>query len=307
MGKLPSIKPNFEKHYKELLSLRYDEFRDILFIPLRKSIRINTLKKERKEFLLKNELKLEQIPWCEDGFFVLEKPRKGLGNSIGHQLGYFYIQEAASMIPALVLNPKPGELILDMCAAPGSKTTQIASLMKNKGLIIANDYKGKRLSSLGMNLNRCGVTNSIITLMFGHTISTFNRFDRILLDAPCSATGAIRKALKVLDMWNINGIKRLAGTQRQLILTAFNLLKPGGTLVYSTCSVEPEENEAVINHLLERFPNAKLEDIKLNIKRSSPFLQYDNRTFNPEIKKVLRIWPQDNNTEGFFVAKIKKT
>jgi len=133
-------------------------------------------------------------------------------------------------------------------------------------------------------------------------------FDKILLDAPCSGTGTIRKSLKTLRIWNPVMVKRLAGTQRQLIDTAFKNLKQGGILVYSTCSLEPEENEGVIDFLLNKYENAELEPVKLsNIKKSEPILNFENKKYNDEIKKCLRIWPQDNDTEGFFVAKIRKS
>ena len=133
-------------------------------------------------------------------------------------------------------------------------------------------------------------------------------FDRILVDAPCSGTGTIRKSLKTLRMWNPNMIRRLAGTQKQLICQAFSCLKKGGTMVYSTCSLEPEEDEAVIDYFLSKYDNAKLEEIKLDgLKRGESVMEFDGKTYNSEIKKCLRIWPQDNDTEGFFVTKIKKT
>jgi tRNA (cytosine49-C5)-methyltransferase len=209
------------------------------------------------------------------------------------------------MIPPLVLDPEPGELILDMCAAPGSKTTQIAAMMKNQGLLVANDYKGMRVAPLGLNVQRMGGTNVIITLMEGRYFKNF-MFDRILVDAPCSGTGTIRKSFKTLRIWNPIMIKRLAGTQRQLIESAFEILKPGGTLVYSTCTMEPEEDEGIIDYLVGKYPNAYLEEISLNIRRSDPILEFEGIRYNPEIKKCLRIWPQDNDTEGFFVAKIRK-
>ena len=133
------------------------------------------------------------------------------------------------------------------------------------------------------------------------------QFDKILLDAPCSGTGTIRKSLKTLRVWNPYMIKRLAGTQKQLIETAFNNLKENGTLVYSTCSLEPEENEEVVDFLLNKYKNAALEEINLkNLKRSEPILEFEKNKYSEEVKKCLRIWPQDNDTEGFFVAKIKK-
>jgi len=204
--------------------------------------------------------------------------------------------------------PKETDVVLDMAASPGSKTTQIASLMNNKGILIANDYTTKRMKPLSINIQRCGVTNCMITLMQGQWFKRSNiEFDCILVDAPCSGTGTIRKSLKTLRIWNPNMVKRLSITQKQLIETAFNVLKQNGTLVYSTCSLEPEENEAIIDFLLNKYENAKLEEIKLtNIKRSEPILNFENNNYNEDIKKCLRIWPQDNDTEGFFIAKIKK-
>jgi 16S rRNA C967 or C1407 C5-methylase (RsmB/RsmF family) len=131
-------------------------------------------------------------------------------------------------------------------------------------------------------------------------------FDRILVDAPCSGTGTIRKSLKTIEMWNPNLATFLAKTQRQLIKTGFSMLKKGGTLVYSTCTLEPEEDEGVVDFLLKEFPDAKVEEIKLDIKRSDAVVEFEGRRYSDEVKKCLRIWPQDNDTEGFFVAKIRK-
>src|SRR3989338_2370703 len=173
--------------------------------------------------------------------------------------------------------------------------------MHNKGILIANDYEGLRLQPLGINIQRMGITNTIITLMEGRFFKNANiEFDRILVDAPCSGTGTIRKSLKTIINWNPNAVRRLAGQQKLLIETAFQILKEKGAMVYSTCSLEPEEDEGIINYLLEKYENAKLEEIKLNIKRSEPVLEFEGKTYNQEIKKCLRIWPQDNDTEGFF-------
>jgi len=253
---------------------------------------------------------LQQIPWCKEGFYIehIKKERRDIGNLIEHTLGYFYTQEAASMIPPLVLEPEESDIVLDIAASPGSKTTQLASIMNNKGLLVANDYQTQRLKPLSINIQRCGITNCIITLMRGQWFKKSNiEFDKILVDAPCSGTGTIRKSLKTLRIWNPNMVKRLSITQKQLIETAFNILKTNGTLVYSTCSLEPEENEAIVDFLLNKYENAKLEEIKIKeINRSEPILEFDKNKYNDEVKKCLRIWPQDNDTEGFFVAKIKK-
>ena len=211
------------------------------------------------------------------------------------------------MIPPVILDPKPHEIVLDIAASPGSKTTQIAQYMQNEGILIANDYTVERMKPLSINLQRCGVTNAIITLMEGQWFKRSGiELDKVLVDAPCSGTGTIRKSLKTIGIWNPDMIRRLSTTQKQLIETGFNLIKQDGTLVYSTCSLEPEENEEVVDFLLKKYENAKLEEIKLNLKKSPAILEFEDKKYSEEVKKCLRIWPQDNDTEGFFVAKIKK-
>ncbi len=315
---MPVEIPNSDEiEFKEKFIERYSKLTDFELFKkyslsfLRRSIRVNTLKievDELKKRLEKNWV-LEQIPWCKEGFYIehIKKERRDIGNLIEHSLGYFYTQEAASMIPPIVLEPKENEIVLDMAASPGSKTTQISALMKNKGLLVANDYTIERMKPLTINIQRCGITNCIITLMQGQWFKNLE-FDKILLDAPCSGTGTIRKSLKTLRIWNPNMVKRLAGTQKQLIEAAFKNLKQNGTLVYSTCSLEPEENENVVDFLINKYENAQIEEIKLkNIKRSDPVLEFEKQKYSEEVKKCLRIWPQDNDSEGFFVAKIKKS
>ena len=302
------FKSKFIERYSKLTD--WEEFRKISLSFLRRSIRINTLKisVDGLKKKLGDKWDLEQIPWCKEGFWIThaKKERRDIGNLTEHSLGYFYIQEAASMIPPIVLEPKEHDIVLDMAACPGSKTTQLAAYMKNEGILVANDCTIERMKPLSINLQRCGVMNCIITLMKGQWFKDFN-FDKILLDAPCSGTGTIRKSLKTLRIWNPNMVKRLAGTQKQLINVAFNNLKEKGTMVYSTCSLEPEENESVIDFLLKKYENARLEEIEVKgVNRSAPVLEFENARYNEEIKKCLRIWPQDNDTEGFFVAKIRK-
>ncbi|MFC1768542.1 NOL1/NOP2/sun family putative RNA methylase [Nanoarchaeota archaeon] len=301
------IKEKFKERYEKLTD--WEPFKKISLTYLRRSIRVNTIKTSVKNLKERLEPKwnLTQIPWCEEGFWIehKKKERRDVGNIPEHTLGYFYIQEAASMIPPLILNPQPGEFILDMCAAPGSKTTQMAAMMKNTGILIANDLKGARIAPLGINLQRVGMTNHLITMMEGRFFKGFD-FDRILVDAPCSGTGTIRKSYKTLLIWNPDMVRRLCNVQKSLIDTAFNNLKDGGTMVYSTCSLEPEENEGVIDFLLNKYDNAKTEKIELKINRSPPIQEFEGKTFHKDVKNCLRIWPQDNDTEGFFVTKIKK-
>ena len=305
------VKKEFKQRYESLLGKEYKSFMTCSLSFLRRSIRVNILKITVSDLKksLEKDWKLTPIPWCKEGFWIKHKreKRRDIGNWIEHSLGYIYVQEAASMIPPLVLNPRPGDLVLDMCASPGSKSTQIASMMKNRGVLVCNDYKGDRLKALGINLQRSGVINQGTTLMDGRQFLKKGLvFDKILVDAPCSGTGTIRKSLKTLEMWNPNMIKRLKGTQKQLIETAFNILKKKGVMVYSTCTLEPEEDEAVVSYLLNKYSNAKIQPIKLDIKQSKPITNFKGEEYNKEVKNCLRIWPQDNDTEGFFVAKIKK-
>ncbi|MBW2972991.1 RsmB/NOP family class I SAM-dependent RNA methyltransferase [Candidatus Woesearchaeota archaeon] len=300
------FKPKFIERYSALTD--WDEFKKYTLSFLRKSIRINTLKKPISEIKkrMSNNWKLEQIPWCKEGFWVEHKKgRLDVGNTVEYALGYYYVQEAASMIPPVVLDPKPGEIVLDICAAPGSKSSQMAQYMKNKGVLVSNDVIGQRLAALGINLQRCGVSNAVITQMKGEKMKGF-AFDKVLLDAPCSGTGTIRKSIKTIRWWNPGTVRHIAGMQKKLILNAFDLLKKGGTMVYSTCSLEPEENEGVVDYLLRNRKDAKVADIKLKIEHGPAVLEFGKEKYDKSIKKCLRLWPQDNDTEGFFVAKIIK-
>ncbi len=298
------FKDKFKERYEKLTD--WEVFKDISTQFLRRSIRVNTLKTSVQEVIerLEDSWDLTKIPWCREGFWI-EGERRDVGNLKEHVLGYIYVQEAASMIPPVVLGAEPGEIVLDMCAAPGSKASQIAQYMGNKGIVVANDISGARMAPLGINLQRCGITNSVITRMYGQWFKGL-KFDKILVDAPCSGTGTIRKSLKTLRIWNPNMVKRLSKQQKKLIETAFLSLKEGGAMVYSTCSLEPEEDEEVVDYLLGSHENAKIEKIDIDIKKSCPVLDFEGKSYNPEIKKCLRIWPQDNDTEGFFVAKIRK-
>jgi len=301
------FKKDFIERYSKLTD--FEKFKHYSLSFLRRSIRINTVFGTVKEIKTNIEKKgwiLEPIPWCKEGFWISHPERRDVGNLLEHHLGQIYVQEAASMIPPLVLSPKPSDLVLDMCAAPGSKTTQMGAMMQSTGLIVANDYKGQRLQSLGINLQRSCLPNVIITLMHGKRFYQF-QFDKILLDAPCSGTGTIRKSLKTITIWNAGMVSKLARQQKELIQRAFENLKPGGEMVYSTCSVEPEEDEGVVDFLLKTFSDADIIKVKLpGLKTSPPVTEFNGFKYDARVKDTLRIWPQDNDTEGFFIAKIKK-
>ncbi len=277
------------------------------------TIRINTLKaneEEARSRLLGKGFRLEKIDWLQKAhaYRVLFSPFP-IGKTLEHFMGYIYIQDLASMIPPIVLNPKPGEKVLDITAAPGSKTTQMAQLMDNTGLILANDVDITRLKALSHNIDRLGVVNTIITNVDGYKLGFWfpDTFDRVLLDAPCSAIGTIHRTYEIVRWWSWAKVSRLVQTQKGLILGAYRALKPGGKLVYSTCTLVPEENEGVVSFLLEREPDAKVLKVELNgMKTRSGLTSWKRRYYPDELKKTLRIYPQDNLTEGFYIALIEK-
>lgn len=307
-------KPELKERIETLLGAESEEFWQFCKKPLRNVIRCNTLKISPEELKEKLEKKWQISQPFEDHKEIIiiesELAPGELGRSLEHQLGYYYVQELASMQAVFALEPKAKDRILDLCAAPGSKTTQMSALMENHGLIIANDVSFERMRALNANLERCGCSNVITTKMHGFVLcKQFEKakffFDKILVDAPCSGEGTIRFDLSILKMWNLNMIKRLAGLQKKLIASAISCLKPRGILVYSTCTFEPEENEEVIQFALDNFP-VKLESFDLPLKSRSGLVEWQNKKFSKEMKKCKRIWPQDNDTEGFFVAKLKK-
>ena len=303
------LKKEFIKRSEELLGSNAVEYFKVLKEPLTDSFRINTLKTTIKALIKRLKDKgwvLHKVPWCSEGYWVNYRP-KAIGNTLEHFLGYYYSQEPASMIPPLLMELKSGLKVLDMAASPGSKTGQIAGLMSDEGLIIANDLLINRVSILKANLQRLGVRSAVITR---RSAVSFKRlpefFDRVLLDAPCSGEGIIRKNPYVAVQWNHKNFLKFSRVQKELIMSAYKTLKPGGILVYSTCSLAPEEDEEVINHLLEHT-NAKLMPARLKgLKSREGVTEWHGLKMNSAIKDCARIYPQDNNTIGFFAAKVMK-
>ncbi len=300
-----SVKQSFRDRFSPLTN--FDEFMKASTTEPRKSLRVNTLKASVEEIRERlSSWSLVPVPWCKEGFWY-DSSSSGMsaGNSVEYALGKIYIQNASSMIPPVVLDPQPGDRVLDLCASPGSKATQLAMYMKNEGVLVANDTGEDRLTALGSNVQRVGATNCVVTQMRGEWFKDIV-FDKILLDAPCSGSGTIAKSPRTLQSWNPGIVKRLSGLQKKLLLTCWDMLAQGGTLVYSTCSVDPVENEGVIDFLLRKKDDAMVEQISLPVKSSPAVEEFDGDTFSPEVKKCLRLWPQDNDTEGFFIAKLVK-
>ena len=319
--KRPKLKPLFLEGMQKLLPDKkdYEKYIEILKVEPVRSIRCNTLKispKDLKKRLEKKSWKISQ-PWknFEEVMVVENELEPGeLGRAIEHLLGYYYIQELASMLPILVLNPKPGESFLDLCAAPGSKTTQAAARMENSGNIIANEVNIGRLRILASNLERCGAANVVITRKDGcalcQRLNKFNpdfKFDKILVDAPCSGEGTLRSSPKTYSMWNINTIKNLPKIQLGLFKSAFEVLKVGGEVIYSTCTHAPEENEGVVDAILKEFGDRiEILKVKLPFTAREGITEWEGKDFDKRVKNCARVYPHDNNTEGFFVSKFKR-
>lgn len=277
------------------------------------TFRTNTLKISTSD--LKKELtnlgfQFNNPEWYLDAFILLNKSQSELMDTPFYKNGFIYIQSLSSMIPALVLDPKEDENILDLTAAPGSKTTQIASIMNNTGMILANDTSRPRLYRLQANLKLQGVTNTDITQLPGQILwERFPEyFDKTLVDVPCSMEGRFyTEDIKTYRDWTLNKVKELVPRQCFLLRSATSATKVGGTIIYSTCTLSPEENEGVIDWILKKeVDNIEIEKISLkNLKGNPALTSFANKNYNKKVKNALRILPSDL-MEGFFVAKIKK-
>ena len=277
------------------LTDRYKEMGgEVKFIKPRRCIRVNTKKisvEKLKERLEKKHVELDKVPFLKNAFYV--KSKFNLVSSPEYLMGLFYIQDAASQIPAEVLNPK--SLTLDMCAAPGSKTTQLCE----KVSVIAVDSNKDRFKAIENNLERLGIDNCIAYLLDSREIN--KTFDYILLDAPCSGNYILE------DDWlkknNLKRIQERSYLQMELISKAISLLNKNGVLVYSTCSLEPEEDEFVIQFALDNFP-VKLE--KIDCTGDDGLTKIFGKKLDPTLKYCKRLWPYKTNTIGFFIARLRK-
>ena len=246
-----------------------------------------------------------QLPDISANCFKVASSQVPLGATPEYLSGHYMLQSAASMLPVRVLNPQPGEKVLDLAAAPGGKTTHIAQLMRNRGIVVANDLKKERLKALHFNCMRMGVSNVIVTNYDGRKFPTcLKNFDRVLLDAPCSGTGGISRDKSIKVKRSVADIKRQAHIQRELLRSAIDLCRVGGFVVYSTCSISIDENEKVIQYALDnRHVKIMNHGLELQCKTFTKFKEY---RFNQRMKHCIRTYPHVNNLDGFFICKLKK-
>jgi len=275
------------------------------------SVRINTLKIARENLvgaLARENVKAMPVSWCADALILEGISVRELSATSWVREGQLYIQGLSSMVPALALDPRPGERVLDMCAAPGSKASQIAALMRDEGELVCLENIRKRYYKLKSVLDLLGVGCANVKLTDARRYRDRELFDRILVDAPCSSEGRFKTFQpKTFAYWSPRKIKEMRRKQRGLLLHASRLLKKDGTLIYATCTFAPEENEAVVDWLLRKTGgDLDMAPVALSgIERYPALTSWEGRSFDPRVRHAVRILPTEK-MEGFFVAKMVK-
>jgi NOL1/NOP2/sun family putative RNA methylase len=285
----------------------FDAFCDSLYVEPPCCLRVNTLR--TTPAIVANMLRQEnycvQPSQLSEDLLLVENLTHP-GTLRGALMGYYHSQALTSALASLALDPQPGELICDLCAAPGSKTSHMAQLMQDQGLIVANERHGKRMSMLEFNLKRLGITNTVTTCYPGQSFPLRHKFQRVLVDAPCSGEGNYRWDEKGRLRHHLRSSGNLPQVQQQLLLRGFDLLAPDGVLLYATCTYNPAENEAVIQSLLEARP-ATLEPITCNLPHESGLTTWKATTYDERMQHCWRLYPHTSHSVGFFLARIRAT
>lgn len=305
VGEHMKLPKEFMERMEKLLKNEYGDYLASYTKEHFKGIRVNTLKISVDDFLKISPFKLEKVNWSEEGFYLNEDDTRP-GKHPYYHCGLYYIQEPSAMIPVEVLEPKPGEKILDISAAPGGKATQIGAKLKGQGLLVANDISPKRVKALTKNVEVFGIKNCIITNDTPENIANNFKsyFDKILVDAPCSGEGMFRKDTNAIKNWNQFSVEQCCTMQRNILRWVPSMLKPDGKLVYSTCTFSPEENEGTIEWFLKEFPEFELVEINKidELDRGRPEWIGGIK----ELRKTRRAWPHKIKGEGHFIALFKK-
>ena len=302
----PALPPAFVARMEDLLGAPGALSR-LLEARSRPAVRVNTLKTDEHEALRRLHalgVATEPVPFAPGVHFVDDPLGRPLGALWEHRSGQLFFQDAASALPVLALDPRPGEAVLDLCAAPGGKSAHIAERMRNTGTLVANEPMAGRRYTLVSNLDRTGALNTIVTRFDGGRRRLPMRFDRVLVDAPCSNLGSIHTDWRPALAYTPERVRTLVGIQRALVETAFHALRPGGVLVYSTCTLEPEENEGIVSWLLDRYP-VEMEAVPAPLDAPGRTIVGGTR-YRDECALALRLHAGDVGTDGFFVARLRK-
>lgn len=291
----------FTEKMKRLLGAEYDAFAAAYDRPLCPGLRRNPLKQTDADLA---EYHPEPIPWAENGFYYDPSTRPGLDPL--HDGGAYYLQEPSAMAPAGLLDARPGQRILDLCAAPGGKTTQIACAMRGEGILVCNEINPKRAKILASNVERLGIANALVLNEHPrHLAEVFpSYFDKILVDAPCSGEGMFRKEAAAVTDWSEQTVAMCAARQKEILASAAEMLAPGGRLVYSTCTFSPEENEGSISAFLHTHPEFSVEKV------SAPWFAPARPEWIKDpaegIENTFRLWPHRLRGEGHYAAVLRK-
>ena len=297
----------FQERMQQMLGEEeYAEFLKSYDLPFHNGLRINTWKTNPKELLQRMGVDLKQVPWNETGFYLENK--KQFSKHPYYQGGLYYIQEASAMLPAKLVNAQPGEKILDMCAAPGGKSTAIGAALKGEGLLISNDISKSRAKALLRNLEGFGIINSIVVSEYPEKLSRYfpEFFDKVLIDAPCSGEGMFHKEPSMTESWLRMRPEEYHKLQMEIMTYGAKMVRPGGKLIYSTCTFSPEEDEGSIAWFLREHPDFHLVEVDDDedlcgchcIDHGHP----EWADGNPELTKTRRLWPHHLEGEGHFAA-----
>ena len=296
----------FTERMKQMLGREYDAFIASYDKERSQGLRVNGLKTDPAEFAKTAPFSLNPVAWAAEGFAYGAEDRPG--RHPYHDAGVYYIQEPSAMIAASLLNPQPGEMILDLCAAPGGKSTQAAARLGGEGLLVSNEIHPARAKILSQNIERMGIRNAVVTNEDSGRLTKYFPafFDGIIVDAPCSGEGMFRKDETAVTEWSPENVRRCAGRQQEILENAAMMLKPGGRLVYSTCTFAPEEDEQAIGRFLEAHPEFALEETP-----DYPGLSHGVPAWGAGvtdgIEKTVRIWPHRTEGEGHYAALLRKT
>lgn len=294
----------FMENMREILGEEYENFQESYKKPRQYGLRVNTSKISPEEFKKLAPFHLTPIPWVKNGYYYEEQDQPS--RHPFYFAGLYYLQEPSAMTPASRLEVQPGERVLDLCAAPGGKATELGAKLKGQGLLVANDISASRAKALLKNLEVFGIPNlyllNEIPNRMAEQFQSF--FDKILVDAPCSGEGMFRKEPEVAKVWNPEKPAACAKIQKEVIKCAARMLRPGGKLLYSTCTFSGVENEQVVQHLLDVCPEFSL----LEMEGYEGFAHGEPKLAggNPELKKCVRIWPHQMEGEGHFLALLQK-
>ena len=289
----------FLTRMQQLLGIEYREFLRSFDRPLQKGLRLG-----EKGRGLELPFGLQPVPWAEDGYTY--DPETRPGKHPYHEAGAYYLQEPSAMAPAAMLDARPGERVLDLCAAPGGKATQLAAAMGRKGLLVANEIHPKRAKILSRNIERMGIANALVLNMHpGELAVRFPAFfDRILVDAPCSGEGMFRKEEAAVTDWSEETVAMCAARQTVILRSAAGMLRPGGVLCYSTCTFAPEEDEGVMARFLSEYP--EFSPVEITAPWFSPARPEWAQPRDDRVALGFRLWPHKLHGEGHFLMLLKK-